>query len=352
MVRFVGSVLVLLAASIAMAGDIVTINGQQFVRSQVWTGNRYCYSYAQYTPPAYVAPAYTAPAAYVAPTPEDPVIALIGLAAARDKAVLAERAKIVQYQGFASAVKVLGLDGNFRVEGYAPNVAYGGANFAQSYQTYSQAQPFLAPQASTVYGYSSQANFYGEFDINAAVQSYARTVQQSQTAGSQAVTELGSVLDQELGRRTKILEALAKEREIRAKGDAFAAAMKALEEKKLTVTQSGTTTIPQQQGPQQFVPQPIPVGPATAPANPGAIRADTLEQLGDLMAAKCGDCHNATTKKGGLDLSGWLSFDQAKKASITQRVVTNDPEKQMPRTKEGGPGQHLSAEEIKLFLSN
>lgn len=350
MTRFVGSVLVLLAASIAMAGDVVTINGSQFIRSQVWTGSRYCYQYSAYTPPAYAAPAYVAPATpYVAPTPEDPIIALIGLAAARDKAVLAERAKFVQYQGFASAVKVLGLDGNFRVEGYGPNMAYG-TNFAQSYQTYSQAQPFFAPQASTVYGYSSQANFYGEFDINAAVQSYARTVQQSQTAGSQAVTELGSVLDQELGRRTKILEALAKEREIRAKGDAFAAAMKALEEKKLTITQSGTTTVP---NPPQVVP--LPVAPATQPAaNPGAIPAgDTLAQLGDLFEAKCSACHNQTTKKGGLDLSAWISFDQPKKTSIVQRVVSNDQEKWMPRdAKTGGPGQHLTAEEVKLLLSN
>ena len=81
-------------------------------------------------------------------------------------------------------------------------------------------------------------------------------------------------------------------------------------------------------------------------------RQALLGQFEQLVGAKCASCHSNGTKKGGLDLSGYLTFSQAQKQAVWDRITTTDQARMMPRDPSGGPGIALTAQEKRLFFLN
>lgn len=363
MIRFIGLICLLLATATAVASDYTLGNdgyyynsaGNAFVRSQYYQAacNGRCgYYYFTYSP--YQAP-YQAPVAAVAATVTPAAVypaadwrnKLIDLATARDAAILKERAGALEHQYYLDAVSALGLKGNFTIQAYGQAVNYGtnfsaGVPYSQSAGVpYSQAA-YFAPQASTLYGYTYNdlTKIYGDTDLMQLYQTAGRLTENAQKFGGVANDNFAALVDKAADQRARHLEILAK-------AQAFSQAMKSLEEKKVIIESKGSGFGP--------APQPLPVNPVqpVAPVAPPLEQADRgLEQLGNVMAAKCAACHSTETKKGGLDLSQWLDFSKEKKRSVWARLVTPDQDKMMPRTKDGGPGVRLPPEEVQLFLAN
>ena len=74
----------------------------------------------------------------------------------------------------------------------------------------------------------------------------------------------------------------------------------------------------------------------TAAINPKSVAS--------IFAAKCGNCHNAAKKDGGLDLSDLSKLDSSYEFKILDRLTTADPAKRMPK------GGTLTAEELITIL--
>lgn len=325
MMRLLGSlILFLVFAVIAQAGHTLRSDGyyydghnpQPYTRVSYYNASSYgCCGYYSYSYVPYYAPT----PAYVAPvvptyTPDWKIENI------KYKAQLADYEAYLQAVGRAAIPQAAAV-------------------------TYNQ---HFAAQASTAYGsnFNQQFSAYGDVDVNAALQAYARVVSQVNTAGSTAEQSLGSVTAQALGDKLKHLEVLARIREIETRGATAVAVIRALEEKKIIINNSGGFSFSPNPSPPQVAPNPN----ALLPQENGGGEAD-LEKLGAVMQSKCASCHSSDPKtmKGKLDLTQWRSFDRAKKTSIYNRLITEDAERMMPRAADGGPGTRLSFEEIKLF---
>lgn len=338
-IRFLSAIVAVILLTTAVgATDYAFSNGYWYANGQAHTRTQYyqpgyggCCGYYYYSYTPYYAPA--APA-YAAPTTTysdaDWRTKILDLAIARDKAILGERAKALEQTYYLDAISALGLKGNFAIQGYGQHVAYG-----TGYQSH-QSQPYFATQASTIYGYTYHdlAKIYGDTDLMQLYQTAGRLTDNAQKFGNEANGNFSALVNSAAEQRARQLEILAK-------AEAFARGMRALEEKKVVIENRGSGfVIP-------GVPQ-VPNGPpAQVPVNEAG-----LQQLGAIMQAKCGDCHSGAVVKGGLDLTQWNSFDRSRKGKIWERLIEQNPEKMMPRAKDGGPGQRLSREEIALFLSN
>ncbi len=348
-VRLFGCLVLLLASSVASAGSYTLHSdgyyydsyGHAFVRVQTYhagaCGSCGYYSYAYNSVPqaAYVAP-------YVAPTP--PAYSAnwqtegLRFMTNRDTFILKERAAALDYANYKEFITTIVGPQGLQIQGYGPNVAYGTPTFAQ--------QQFFAAQGNTVYGgagyqfHNSVASYGQDVDVNAAIQAFARTVQGAQSLAGTVAGDQGAILDRIIADKLKAIEAQARVAEINAKGQAFAALSRSLEERKVVVTQSGSGTA-------------IGQVPAASPPNAPPVKTGgSLPQLEALMVAKCAMCHSGKRTEGNLDLTLWNSFDRKRKGEIWERTVSQDPNKSMPRVEGGGQGPRLTPEETRLFLEN
>ena len=251
----------------------------------------------------------------------------------------------------------------------APQTPAGSPPFATSYQqSYGvPANPYFAAQGSTVYGSQVQSSTitYGDSglskeDLMALYQMNNRQIENLTKTlgvgleGTQALTQQASQ------NALEIQNARARNLEIVTKAQALAltldAARRAMDDKKV-VTQTNTTTtavVPNQPTPAPNAPQtPAPaITPNTAPQS-AAPQETSLDKLAFLFQRDCSSCHDSATKKAGLDLQSWQSFDAATKMKCYTRVtlpISNA--KHMPQTKDGSPGRQWSPDEAKLLLVN
>lgn len=280
--------------------------------------------------------------AYVTPSSEDNWRArLLEIAKQRDKYEAQARASALEQNEFAQSLKILGLDGNFRYQGYGYNPSYAfnpynnpaaysyGQSFQQQGQGYSQ---LPAAQGSTLYGYRELADVYGNVDLGSLYDQVLRLRQQSYTAESKATSETHALVG-DLGTQ------LARVMEIQAKADAAAKVLQAATPKdRATIlrefwakgSNSGTV-----QGNVQLR-QP-------------AVTANYVAIAQQVANTRCVSCHSATNKQGGLDLSDLSLLNATQGRNILDRIVHKDPSKRMPLKADLSPGEPLSREEVAAF---
>lgn len=285
--------------------------------TRIWVSGYYscgCYY------PGYYSYTYSHSKPRVSPTDPDWRQKLLEIAGERDRQEMKIRAAALEQQYFTEAVKALGLEGNFRIQNYGQAVVYPQGSYYNNFHlgTY-------GANGNTLYGYSykSVADLYGQTDLNTLYQQASQLTQNAQSLAGQATTEFQ-------GLAAKAGENQARVAEILARGEALRAMVRAIApEPRATVTTQGQTFRVQ----------------SGAPAEQQATFAK-------LVADKCAACHSGDSAKGGFDVGRYASLPLDRKIAVWGRLVTNDPEKLMPRDAKGGPGQRLTPEELKLFFAN
>lgn len=310
--------LLLLVTSPVFAGYTYR-NGYWYDGEQAYTQNRFyqpgyngCCGYYYFTYTPYYPPAVAAEAPYKAEGWRDTLL----------KGVLNERKNAQEQTYYMDAITAFGIKG-VNITSPVP-----------SQTTYGQA--FFAPQASTVYGYTYHdlTKVYGDTDINQLYQAAARQAENSQRYAAEGNNNFAALVDQAAKDKAKFAEILARSNEIVAKGQAFALAMKSLEERKIVIENKGSVSLP-------------PIVPAEAPR-----MSEGLLKLSALFGQDCSGCHNAVKKNGGIDLADWRNFDSGTKLKVFNAVSNPDSGKRMPRVEGGGAGRQWTNEEAKLLLTN
>lgn len=330
--------LVLLSGGFVCAVDPVvgfTEDGYSYVGAGYWTrgGNYYtrnrvdwgeyvyrnccryyeAYYYYKYYPA-------TPPVSSVSPTDPDFRVKLLEIAKQRDAIEGSIRKSAAQHNEFVEAVAALGLSGNFNWQGYgAAPKGYG------SYQLGN-----FGANASTVYGYSSVADLYGQTDLNVLYQQSSKLAQNAQQLSGQATTDFADLVKQAGSNQGAVAEILAK-------GQAAAAVLNATKADPTVRVVNRAYTV-------QFGSDGQPV------VTPVVPQVDKGAPLKVLVTSDCMACHGKVEPKGKLDLSNLSALTLEQKMNIVGRLVTKDPAKVMPRKPDGGPGVRWSGDKVKLFL--
>lgn len=305
-----------------------------------YPGSSY-YFYQTYTP------SYTAPAAVSYDTPNWEV-ELLKIAAQRDKFEGQIRKSLVDHARYMEAIKALGLQGNFRWDGYGtippsivPQGSYPGTMpYTLSGHAYHNTS--YGAQASTQYGYSTLANLYGSSDLNALYQQAAQLAQGSQRLSSEATAGFQGAISAEGTNRARVAEILVR-------GQVAAQVLQALS----SAPSSETKGISFKVSP----------GGAIERVEDGSrdpiIKASSLKQLQSIIGEKCAMCHSGKVLKGKLDLAEYPSFSPEKKQRVLERILMTpaNPDyanRMMPRdpNDEGKPGTPLTEAEKRAFMLN
>jgi hypothetical protein len=328
--------------------------GCAYTRVKVWDPQSYyydacgrAYPYArtwhwEYSQVA-SAPTYTTPAYTPAVSSSDPHWKgkLLDIAAARDRGEIELRKTSVDHAAFLQSVQALGLQGNFAIQGYGQALLYPGfalPGFAHGTAAYGNANlGTFGANADALYGYSYNQlrEAYGELNMNTLYQQAARNTQTAQALGGQAHTEFSGLVGQAGDNQARIAEILAK-------AQAAKIALDAANPQASSKTQTSTTIVGS-----------TPAAPATGVAAAAATAGDDGALfMRNVVSPRCLACHSGGNLKGGLDLTGYLSFPPEKKDLVRERVYASDPARRMPRGKDGGPGPALPAEEKAGFATH
>lgn len=320
-------------------------NGCAYTRSYCWNPVTYYYScgcwvayprtgYWDYCAcPGVCAAAACAPVAAAPVAPAPPAYApgwkakMFDYAAARDDAAL--------YQQTVAALGFHGQSLAFQqTVPYCPNPNLGsfGAN------------------GTTLYGsFAQTAQQYGATDMNVLYQQAGKLTQGAQSLAGQANTAFSGLVQQAGTNQERVAETLAK-------GEAAAralAAAAAAPSSTVTTTSTNSRTIREAAS--------VPPGPSAEAPLPDKTRLDEPRRQSDfsgllrsVVAAKCASCHGDKEPRAGLNLNAWSEFSDEQKERVRDRLLTDDPDKRMPRlvSDEKKPGPALTASERRPFFSN
>jgi hypothetical protein len=196
-------------------------------------------------------------------------------------------------------------------------------------------QPIQA-QGTTVYGYSSVAEAYGNVDMGLLYNQAARLTDQAQQLAGQASSDFATLVQAEGQNRAEVARILAQGQSARLALEAAAGPQPQQVQQRsfaFRIVQSSDGQFNIQQindEKQQFELS----GAQTAASN-----------VSDLLSSKCVACHSNQNAQGGLNLEQPITAQQQR--SIINRVNTNDLSKRMPRNQDGTAGNKLSDQEIK-----
>lgn len=325
-----------MSVSEVRASNYVYRNGYYYSGSQAYTRYWYqppgYYSYGSYyyPPGYYVYTAYYPPAAStytpsVNYTDPDWRSKLLDLAAQRDKAEGKIRVNAFEQKYFLEAVEALGLKGNFNWQGYGQAPPYS----VNPYSSYGNLQLSTAgAQGSTVYGYSYNtiASFYGDVNLSQLYQQAQRLAENAQQLSGQATTEFGALISQEGNNRAKVAEILAKAQATREflKGLQGSGGEIKIQGKSFRV------------GPEKNV-EPPPMAPPQNGEKGAGLNEALKNQWIQSASTRCYSCHGQGGKKdGGFDVQTYPSLSpEAREDIVRNRLLTKNPEKGMPRGKDG-----------------
>lgn len=327
-------------------GGLWWLNGQAYTRTLFSTPA--CYNGCNYTPASSYYNYYSVnlpnstPTAPALPSYKDPGWRgkLLDIAAARDKREGEIRSGAFEQAYFLDAVSALGLQGNFRWNGYGgvpPYFQQGGAAVggqgAYGYQMTGQLYNFGA-NANTQYGasFNSIASVYGDNNTAQLFQQAAQLAQQAQKLGGDATGSFHSLVGQEGGNRAKVAEILAKGQQAQQILDALRAAPS-------TETKGFNFKI-----------SPVGIQAVDAGVDP-TVKQKLSTDFTALINNKCAKCHSGDNVKANFDITKWSSFSPDDRNKIMDRLTTDDPKKLMPRG-DDGVGHRLLGDELKLFLLN
>lgn len=256
---------------------------------------------------------------------------LLDIAKQRDQYEGKLRASALEHSEFLESIKVLGMEGNFRWNGYGYEMSYAQNPHAYGQQQYSQ---YPAQQGQTVYGYRELADIYGNVDLGALYNSVLRLREQSYGYESKATSETHALVGELGGQMARI-------KEIEAKGAAARAALEAASAKdRATLLREFWSTYPNRAAPSTTAPK----------GGTGGVGAnEAFKTMQAIVKTKCAACHNSDKKNGGLDLSNLDALTDNQGKSILERIVHPDPTKRMPLKSDLSPGTPLTQQEIAAF---
>ncbi len=277
--------------------------------------------------PAYVAPTYTAPAAAtITVTAADPGWRnrVLDIAKTRD-----------ENKAFQDALLAIGVQPGAAGAGYAPSYGYGASHAITNHGVH----------GATIFGYSSQAlaQLYGDQSAALAVQGYVRAVDTMQSAQGKAIGDLGGLA---YGLASKQSEAAQNLTAGLAAAMALQAARPSGQTQTTTSYNGGAGSLQQQTIPQQQ--QQVPQMPLATDV-PQQQQVSYANQRQVVISMRCAGCHSGATPKGGLNLGNYASLSPEARASIWDRVTTQDPQRRMPRRPDGGAGEPLPERERNVF---
>lgn len=329
------------------------LNGQAYTRARWWQPGRegyylnsgygcslcrvyvpgyagyYFYKYAAYYPAQQELPKYTDPGWRTK---------LLDIAAARDKVEGDIRKSAFDHQQYLEAVNALGLQNNFRWNGYGQ---------APPYSAYGYQAVNYGVNAGTQYGYQANAqatvaHLYGDTNLNSLFQQAAQLTQGAQRLSGEATTGFQALVGAEGGNRARVAEIIAKGQMAAQVLNALAAAPSAeVRGYSFKVTQ----------GKIERVEDPKVVTPDQ--------KAALKEQFGQLASAKCYSCHNDKNAQGksamfpeGFKIADYFLLTVEQKNRVWEVLGSEDPKKRMPLAEGGGPGVPLTVDEKRLFFLN
>jgi mono/diheme cytochrome c family protein len=244
------------------------------------------------------------------------------------------RSSALEHSEFVESVRVLGLEGNFRWNGYGYEMSYANdPHAAVQQQAYTQ---FPQAQGATVYGYTELADVYGNVDIGALYNQVLRLREQSYSYENQATSETHALVGD-------LTERMAQIKEIEAKGRAAAAALeasRAADRATLLRQFWATGSAPPAAG-----------GGAAAATNTRPDVNDPVAAMQQIIAQKCLKCHAGAGSSGGLDLSDVYQLDARALKSTLERIISPNPALRMPLADDRGPGEPLTAAETAIFFT-
>jgi hypothetical protein len=212
-------------------------------------------------------------------------------------------------------------------------------------------QGFYGANATTQYGgnysLSSLVQDKGGADMDRLYQYQAQLTQGAQRLAGDAMAGTTSLVQQYGEQRNRAAEILAKAELLKA-----AVAEPPSTTRTEYYGQSGGQiggSISNPPPPKPQVPDPLSPGvdpPARQPRNGNGDTAFVA-----LATAKCAACHSGSNVKGGFDVTQYGAMNAERKAGVWARLLTDDPDKLMPRTKDGKPGKRLTADELRLFFN-
>ncbi len=335
------------ATQVLVPGSTYCQNGRLYTNPGYY---RTDYAYSAVVKAAYTPPVYTPPAVPTSAADPDWRIKLLELAQARDKGEAGVRKAAIDQKYFLESVQALGLQGNFRIDGYGaspfgPGAAYGG----YSSSTYGYLQPLngvythqlqyggYGVQNNTVYGTSLKqyASLYGDTDLNALYQQASRLTENAQRLGGQATADFSTLVGQAGTNQQRVAEIIAR-------ADAAQRLLQSIDGPPRTETKT-----------LEFGPAPPPMAtPPGAAALPAGRAPGSRAAFEANFRTDCAACHTGANAKGKFTLEAYYTLSPVQKAQVWQLLVTKDKNLMMPRSRDGGPGEYIGIEKFKLWLEN
>jgi hypothetical protein len=346
------------------------LNGCAYTRSKVTWTEYVCNYYGCYYQPYYrweyhkvVAPSYST---YTPPTPSytpptDWKTRLLDIAAERDKYEGKIRLQSLDSQAYLSAVKALGLEGNFHWQNYglAPAFPFG---YSSPYAASSPNLNSAGANASTLYGYSYNTvkDIYGDTNLGVLYQQSARLTQNAQSLAGQASTDFSGLVSQEGSNRARVAEIIAQGQAARAALEAAKAQPSTRQESRVFSFRVTTGS----DGAQQLIPV-TPNGQSqqstqTPQSTQQGQRVQGQEDSSNspasgndlftrVAATRCAACHAGKDKQGKFDIWEYPQMPIKERSKVWERITNKDPNKRMPKGENGTPGEPLTDEEKQAF---
>ncbi len=340
--------MLLIAATVAHASDYIYRDGYY------WSGDR-AYTRTLYQDPGYwrcglyypgashyryaEVAVYNRPALVVNRTVsyQDPGwrSKLLDIAAGRDKVEGEIRKAAFDQQYYMEAVKALGLEGNFRWQGYG---------FSPFGDTPSAVMPYAAVQGKTDYGYTYNAlgKVWGDNELPQLWQMANQHVQGSQQLAGAGQAGFQALVTQEGSNRARVADILAKS-EIASKvientrmGNQILAALAAGPEVKGYAFQITSSAKVQR---------------TEANVDP-AVKQDLSAQFRTVATQLCASCHSGETKKGKFDIATYPTLTPEQKEVVWERLITPDDKRVMPQPQPGEQVKRIPAAVFRLFILN
>jgi hypothetical protein len=306
-------------------------------------GYRYCYypnSYWQYTK-------VYSPAATVYKDVTDYSAGefdklLLGLAKQRDASELRIREQAATYASRLGMIRSLGLEGNFRIDGYGQSLTYPGSGLGIYGGLYAGSQRLgsYGSNADTLYGLSvnqirqgygaaAMPSFggYGQINLDTYYQMSNRSVQ----AGQEYLTSANSQFN---GLVQTAADGIAKANVILAEAQAAKIKLDAARPEP-TITESTTTTV---QGAGTGISGAAAPG-YLKPMLPAGTRQDQAPAPGpegetaflrDVGGPHCASCHSGANAKKGFQISTIHRLTPAGHRAVLARILSTDPKIMMP----------------------
>lgn len=273
-------------------------------------------------------------------------VKLLAIAEQRDKIEGTARKAAAEQRYFLEGVKALGLEGNFRLDGYGTS-PYPGGGYGYGYAvptngifTHSLQYGLFGVNGSTVYGagLKSVLDPYADSNLATLYQQAQRLAEGSQKLAGDATSQFGGLVQQEGANRARVAEILAR-------GAAAEKLLQSIDGPPRTETQ----TFEFRAGGNR---PPIPKAEPEAEPKRSAPNGSGRAAFEAAWKADCAKCHTGSSARGKFTLAAYDAMTPAQKRAVVALLVSPDADRMMPRAPGGGPGRYLSAEKVRLFMDH